>query len=130
MEKKSVGLIILLWSEIILSLRILLFTVPVMINRYSAGHLSVSNLEDQFIGLMSLTAGLYFFIGILSLAGNKLWKSAHLLAVVLILSFTLASARISGWTLGQQNAHFALPLLFSVIVNVFAGILGKAKKTA
>ena len=130
MGKKSVGLTILCWSEIIISLRVLLFSIPVIINKNSAGSFSLSNLEDQFIGILSLTAVLYFVVGIMSIAGNKLWKAAHLLAVVLVLSFTLASVKISGQALGPENAYFSLPLLFSVIVTVLTGILGRRKDAA
>lgn len=130
MDGKSVGLKILCWSEVIISLRVLLFSIPVMINKYSAGRFSLSHIEDQFIGLLSLTAVLYFFVGILSLAGNALWRAAHLLAVVLVLSFTLASVKISGQALAVENAYFSLPLLFSVIVTAMAGILSGTKKSA
>ena len=130
MGEKSVGLKILCWSEIIISLRVLLFSIPVMINKHSAGSFSLSNLEDQFIGILSLTAVLYFVVGIMSLSGNKLWKAAHLLAVVLVLFATLASARVSGRALGLDNAYFSLPLLFSVIVTVFTGILSGRKEAA
>ncbi len=130
MEKKSVGLTILCWSEIIISLRILLFSIPVMINKHSAGSLSLSNFEDQFIGILSLTAALYFLVGLMSITGNKFWKAAHLLAVVLVLSFTLASVKVSGRAIASENAYFSLPLLFSVIATVLTGILGRKKEAA
>lgn len=130
MEKKSVGLTILCWSEMIISLRVLLFSVPVMINKYSAGSMSLSNIEDQFIGILTLTAVLYFVVGLLSVTGNKFWSAAHLLAVVLVLLFTSASFKISGGTLTSKDAYFSLPLLFSVMVTTLAGILGRTKKTA
>ena len=130
MGKKSVGFKILCWSEIIISLRVLLFSIPVMINKYSAGSFSLSNLEDQFIGILSLTALLYFIVGVMSLSGNKLWQAAHLLVVVLVVFFTLASVKISGQSLTAENGYFALPLLFSVIATVFTGILNRRKKSA
>ncbi len=130
MGKKSVGFKILCWSEIIISLRVLLFSIPVMINKYSAGSFSLSNLEDQFIGILSLTALLYFIVGVMSLSGNKLWKAAYLLAVVPVVFFTLASVKISGQSLTAENGYFALPLLFSVIATVFTGILSGRKKSA
>ena len=113
MDKKSVGLKILFWSEVIVSLRILLFSLPVMINKNSAGTFSVDNLDDRFIALLSLTAILYFFVGVLSIVGNKFWKSAHYLAVVLVLLFTLATVKVTGQplTLGD-NGYYSLPLLF------------------
>ena len=72
---------------------------------------------------------LYCIVGVMAIMGNKLWQAAHLLAVVLVLSFTLASVKISGQALGSENAYFSLPLLFSVMVTVFAGILSRTKKT-
>lgn len=130
MEKKSVGLTILFWSEIIISLRVLLFSLPVMINKYSAGTLSLSNIGDQFIIILSLTAVLYFVAGILAVTGNVFWKAAHILAVVLVLGGTLASAKISGQALGAENKYFVLPLLFSVMLTVLTSIMGRAKKAA
>ena len=130
MEKKSVGLTILCWGEVIVSLRVLLFSIPVMINKYSAGSLSLSTIEDQFIVLLSLTAVLFFIVGVMSIAGNKLGKALHLLAVVLILLFTLASFKISGQKFGAENAYFSLPLLVSVVVTALTGILGGTKKVA
>ncbi len=128
MEKKSVGLRILCWGEIVVSLRVLLFSLPVMINKNSAGSFSLDNLDDRFIGLLTLTAVLYFFVGVLAITGNKLWKAVHYLAVVLVLLFTLATVKVSGQALAlESTGYYSLPLLFSVIITVLAGILGKKK---
>lgn len=130
MGEKSVGLKILCWSEVIISLRILLFSFPVMINKNSAGTFSMSNLDDRFMAILTLTAVLYFIVGILSISGNKLWKAAHYLAVVFIVLATLATVRVTGGPLTSTDSYYALPLLFSVIVTVLTGILGKTKKAA
>ena len=130
MEGKSVGLRILCWSEAIVSLRVLLFTIPVMINRNSSGAFSMSNLDDRFMAVLSLTAILYFLAGILAISGYKLWKAAHILAVVLVALATMATVKVAGAPLTSANAYYASPLLFAVIVTVLAGILGKTKKAA
>ncbi len=130
MEGKSVGLKILCWSEVVISLRVLLFSLPVMIQKNSAGSLSMSNLDDRFIGLLSLTAVLYLIAGVMAIAGNKLWKAAHVLAVVVVVGATLVMARGAGEPITSANAYFASPILFAVVLTVLTAILGGTKKEA
>ena len=128
MEGKSVGFKILCWSEVIISLRVLLFSIPVMINKNSAGSISLSNLDDRYMAILSLTAVLYFIAGVMAIAGNKLWKSAHILGVVFVTLATLATVKVAGQPLASITAYYVLPLLFAVIVTVLTGILGRIKK--
>ncbi len=130
MEGKSVGFKILCWSEVIISLRVLLFSMPVMINKNSAGSFSLSNLDDRYMAILTLTAILYFIAGVLAIAGNKLWRAAHVLAVVFVALAILATVKVAGQPLTPINAYYVLPLLFAVIVTVFTGILGRKKKAA
>ena len=130
MGEKSVGLKILCWSEMIISLRMLLFSVPVMINKNSAGTLSMANLDDRFTAVLSLTAVLYFIAGVMAIAGYKLWKAAHILAVVFVALATLATVKTTGGPLTSADSYYAMPLLFAVIVTVLTAILGRAKKAA
>ncbi len=130
MEGKSVGLRILCWCEMIVSLRVLLFTIPVMINKNSAGTFAMANLDDRFMVVLSLTAVVYFLAGVLAISGNKLWRAAHILAVVLVGLATIATVKVSGAALSSCNSYYALPLLFAVILTVLTAILGKTKKTA
>ena len=130
MSDKSVGFKILCWAEMIVSLRVLLFVIPVLINVQSAGSFSVSDPTNQFMIILTTTAVLYFFVGLLSLVGNRLWQAAHLMAVVLVFLVTAASVKISGQLWGGASAHYSAPLFFAVIVTVLAGILGKTKKVA
>ena len=130
MEGKSVGLRILCWSEVVVSLRVLLFAVPVMINKNSAGTFSMSNLDDRFMAVLSLTAVLYFLAGILAISGNKLWKASHLLAVVFVALATMTTVKVAGTALSSADSYYALPLLFAVILTSLTGILGRTKKTA
>jgi len=130
MEGKSVGLRILCWAETIISLRVLLFSVPVMINKNSAGTFSMANLDDRFMAVLSLTAILYCLAGIMAIAGSKLWKAAHIHGVVLVAAATLATVKVAGGPLNSSNAYYILPLLFAVILTVLTAILGRAKKAA
>ena len=129
MKGKSVGFKILCWSEAVISLRVLLFSLPVMINKNSAGNFSMLNLNDRFMTLLTLTAMLYFFVGVMAIAGNKLWKAAHILAVVFVALATLSTVKATGQPLTSGESYYVLPLLFAVIITVLTGILGRAKKT-
>ena len=129
MKERSVGFVILCFSEVIISLRVLLFTIPVMINKNSAGTFSMDVMDDRFIAILSLTAVLFVLAGILAIAKSKIWKAAHILAVVLVALATLATVKVSGQPLTSENGYYALPLLFAVIATVLTAILGRPKKT-
>jgi len=130
MNKKSVGLMILWWGEAIISVRVLLFSVPVMINKYSAKTFALSNPDDRFIVVITLTALLYFIVGVISVGGSKFAKTAHYLAVILVFALTAGSLSAFGQSLLSAEWHYITPLLFSVLITLLNIILGKAKKTA
>ena len=56
MNGKPVGLTILWWVEAIVSLRVMLFSAPVMINKYLAKSFTLSDLNDRLIAAMTVTA--------------------------------------------------------------------------
>jgi len=130
MKGKSVGLQILLWSEVIVSARVLLFSIPVIINKCLAQSFSLSSSDDRFIAVMTLTALLYFLVGIVSIAGYRFWKAIHYAAAILIILLTVCSLNMSGQTPAAPGLYYFSPLLFSVIVTVLAGILRGAKRAA
>ena len=130
MSKNPVGLIILWWSETIISLRVLLFSMPVMINKYSSGHFSLSNMDDRFMALLSLTALLYFVVGILSISGFKFRQGIHYAAVIVVLLLTVGSLYLSNQLVTKTDPYYFLPLLFSVVIIALAGILRKTKQSA
>ena len=64
MNKPSVGATILWWLETIVSIRVLLFTVPVMINRQMTAAQPGAGKEDGFILMITVAAALYLFTGL------------------------------------------------------------------
>jgi len=127
MGQRSVGLKILWWSEMIISIRVLLFTIPVMINKYSTQNFLLSKPEDRFIAVITLAALIYFFVGTLSVAGAKIWRTIHYLAVIIIVIVTLSALKMTSDLSATMGLYYFLPFLFSVIVTMFALILGRAK---
>ena len=96
MEGRSVGLKILWWAETILALRVLLFTIPVMINQYSQNNSLLSDPNGLFIVLLTVIAALYCVVGILSILGSRFWKAAHYLAVALTGAYLMAAHTMAG----------------------------------
>lgn len=128
MGGKSVGLKILWWSEVIVSARVLLFFIPVVINTYMAGTLSLSDPAGRFTAVTGLTALVYAAVGIVSLAGYRFWKTVHYLAVTFVFLATAAFFYWPGRAAAAAGAHYLLPLLFSVLMTMLAVGLGVPKQ--
>jgi hypothetical protein len=128
MNGKSVGLIILWWSEVIISVRVLLFSIPVMISKYSAKSLSLSDPDSLFMAMITVTALVYFAVGIISISGYRFWRAAHYMAAALIILLTAGALYTTAQPPAGAGAHYFLPLLFSVIFTVLAGVLGGMKR--
>lgn len=106
MAVKSLALQVLWWAEIVVGARALLFLAPVMISKWQIRSLSPSALEDWFLWVAMFASVLYFFIGIVSLLGHKLWRVFHGVAVVVVLLLTFGL-----WNISSQQ-QVSLPLSF------------------
>jgi len=99
MDRKSVGLKILFYVEAIIAIRVLLFSIPVMINKYLASSFLLSDLNDCFIAVMTVTALLYLIVGVVSIFGYRYWKTIHYLAAFFTLIITVATISASRFVL-------------------------------
>ena len=113
MVGRSVGLKILFWSETIISVRILLFTIPVMMNKIVAKSFHLSNGNDSFIALLSTTAVFYVFVGIASILGFRYLKAVHYLAAVVTLSLTVGSLNLLDQSSASAGVHYFYPVLMT-----------------
>lgn len=125
MNEKSVGLTIIWWSETIISLRVLLFTLPVMINGYLEKSFTLSDLNDRFIVLLSVTALLFCITGIVSILGTRHWKVAHYLSVVLTLMLTVGSLYAFDQSSATVSLNYFLPMIVATVFTAFSGFLGR-----
>ena len=130
MDKKSIGLKILFCAEEIIAIRVLLFSIPVMINKYLAGNFLLSDLKDCFIAVLTVVAFLYLIVGIVSIFGYRHWKVVHYVAAVFTLIITGGSLRIMDQPAVSAGLYYFSPILFSVVIAAFAGVLGRTKQAA
>ena len=128
MKGKAVGLVILWWSEVIMSLRVLLFTIPVIINKIIAENFVLSEHESRFIILLTLTALFYLLSGLTSIVGFKFWKWLHFAAAIFTGLLTLNALKGTDQT--AAGLYFYYPVVFSVIITGLAVILDKGKAPA
>jgi len=130
MNGKSIGLIILWWCEAIIAVRVLLFSVPVIINKSLAKSFLLSGLNDRFIVVITVTALLYFIVGVASIFGYRYWKAIHYLAAVFTLLLTVGSLSILGRPSDIVGLYYFFPIFVSTVFVCFAGFLGGAKQPA
>ena len=128
MNRKSVGLTILWWVEAIISIRVLLFSAPVMINKYLAKSFALSDLNDRFIAVMTGTALLYGVVGIISILGFKYWKTMHYLAMILTFALTTGSLYFFDQPSQTVDLNYFAPVVFAVILTALAGFLSASAK--
>ena len=122
MPQRSLAFIILGGIEIIVSLRVLLFCLPVLINNYRLHAFSANISADGFIFILTISSFLYLMVGIVCLFGRRLWKFLHYLAVFIIVILTLGLMKLIMGTPGAYSPVYFLPLIFSLVVLIFANI--------
>ena len=100
----------ILWGiEIVLSVRILLFVTPVLINKISSGSNTVPA-GEPFVGLLAIFSLIYLAIGLLSWWGHRYTQILHYAAFAVLLLLTLFLAKGAGVSL-----VLLLPVIFSAI---------------
>lgn len=119
MNKPSVGVTILLWMEAIVSARVLLFTIPVLINKQMIELPQDAGANDWFIVLLTVTAVLYLAVGLVSIIGNKLVHVIHFLAAGAVLVMTIGLVMQSSGSANGLNVGYFIP---SVVAIVFSGL--------
>jgi len=116
MKSRSIVLNIVLWAEIIVAARALMFTLPVLITKYSKGQIYNILLSDWVMFAVTIIAFFYFLTGIASVLQYKGWKVFHYVGLVLTVLLTVALVS-KATTLGAAVSFgFFLPLLISAVL--------------
>lgn len=129
MKNQSIGPQILAWAEVIVSVRVLLFTLPVLIDKKMSGATAMGA-NDWFMLLMTLSALLFVAIGLMSIVKQKPSAAFHIVAVVLIGGMTaMLMNRIATTNLISSPAYF-LPAVVAVIMTGLAFFVNKKVQSA
>jgi len=125
MNGKPVALMITWWVETIVSVRVLLFSIPVLISQCSSESFSLNDLNDRFIAVMTATAVLFFLAGIVSILGVRMWKAVHILALIGVLAVTFGLPATAAEAAPSAGANYFAPALLAAVFTVLSFILGK-----
>jgi hypothetical protein len=110
------------WAELVIALRVLLFTIPVFFNKFLDPTPPSASLDERFILILTFTAVYYFLTGLMSLMGLRFWRTLHFIAVLftLLLAVMAGSLNPPGPIPGAgMGMHFYYPFIFAVIIAVF-----------
>ena len=117
---KLLALKIFLGCEIIVALRLLLFEIPVLINKFlTSGDASLSSM-DTFLLLVAVIGICYLVAGIVSFLGNPSWRMLHYMVVIVTLALASGFYVLSS---GRQEAFvpcYALPIVVAAVTLVMA----------
>lgn len=112
--KRTVGLNIALWTELVLSLRTLMFTIPVLIIGKTQGDFSLSVSHDNFIVILTVIALIYFVVSFLSLTGFASYKILHIGAGIAVCALTF----IFSQKINPVAASYYLPAMWAGIFSL------------
>ena len=122
MQRRSIFLGILFWVEAVVSARILLFSVPVMINKGFAKSFAPNTVADCFILIITVVSLLYLFIGIASIGRYKFWRFLHYLAAGLVFALTVGVLTKAVDAHAAKNFFYYVPVVFSIGVAMLIGL--------
>lgn len=129
MKNRSVGLSLVLWCEVIISARVLLFTVPVLIGRGMSKTFSTDNSVDWFIISVTIIAVLYFCVGITAILRFSVWKLFHYVVAAIVCMLTVGIINVANALDGNLQGIYFLPLVFSAIMTVAIALPQKTAVT-
>jgi len=125
MQSRSIIIKILYWLEVIISARILLFTLPVLLNNLTKGHFSFSNPEDFFITTLTVLGVYYFCVGIVAILEKPAVRLLHILGLILIAGLTAVLLRnISVTSDAQFETYHFIPIFLSILFTLIVLVLG------
>jgi len=113
MPNQSLKFRILWYLETIVSARLLLFCIPVLMNKYIEKRFAAFNADDWFIIFLTIMALLYFMIGLASIIGYRSWKILHYLGAVL--SFCMTGGGDENDVINQDTPCFCSLFTFKCI---------------
>lgn len=118
MTKEPLGVRMLWWAEVIAGARVLLFFIPVTINRGMKKTFFSDDLADRLIVVAALTALLYLAAGIVSIGGRKWWKLFHYLAMIMVACLTAGFLNTPAGTYEPLPWGYFLPLICAIVMTV------------
>ncbi len=118
MGKQSLGIKVLIWTEVVVALRILLFIIPTMVNKFLVHRIGFE-VSDWFLFLLSMVSLFYLIVGVASLLGTPLWQIFHYVVTLVICCLTgIGLWKLSSLSL-PVNFYNYIPAICSIVISLF-----------
>ena len=123
MKKGPMSFQIMLWAEVVIATRILLFAIPVFLHKLTAPAAAYS-VEDWF--LLSLAIPSVFFVAaaVSALMKSRMWKFLHYVVVAVTAVTSVSLLMMVFRTQSPFQIYYLVPLAVAAMV---AGTLQKMK---
>ena len=122
-KNEYLALKILALSEAIISIRVLLFALPVSLSRLSMTNPPPVSGDDHFIYMLTIVSLLYFLAGVTLLLNFKLWKFFHYVAAAVVIILTAVLLKSSNT---PPAFLYYVPAVLAVASTVFISVTKKA----
>lgn len=122
MQSRSIVIKIFYWVEVILSARILLFTLPVLLNGTTAGTFSFEKPDDWLIITLTVLGIYYLVLGVMAILGRQGIRAGHVIGLILIVGLSAVLWKEVAQTEGAQfEAYDFIPVFLAILffVSVF-----------
>ncbi len=128
MGTQSLGMKVLFGLEIVVSLRILLFTIPVVISRWMQKIFSAGYVDDWMILVSTVIAFFYLVVGVSSMSGHRLWKIFHYMAAIVTAMLTFGFLNLIVSVHEAPTFFHMLPTVMALSIALVIAVSGQEKK--
>ena len=123
MKKGPMSYQIMLWAEVVIAARILLFAIPVFLHKLMAPAAALS-IDDWFLLSLGIPSVFFVVAAVSALMGSKMWKILHFVVVGITAVMSVALLMMVFRTQSPFQVYYLIPLAVAALV---AGALLKMK---
>lgn len=120
MKRNSLGLKIFLFCELVVACRILLFEIPMFLDKFFVSKAANLSDQDRFMATVVFVSVFYLVAAVAALRGHRFWPQLHYLVTALTVFLTFALYWALHSSGHQFQSFYYLPLIYSALA---AGIV-------
>ena len=128
MERKLIALKIFLWAEVIMAARVLLFSIPVLLNKTMLASFSAADMRDWLLLVITFTAVFHLMAGLTAVMRQRFWLFSHYLACVLVIALTVGLSSELAFLKKSTDVFYFYPAVTSMGIVLLVTFMNKLVK--
>jgi hypothetical protein len=124
-QSKRIVWIVLQWVEVVIALRILLFTLPVWISKFTSEGFGGLRIGERFLFLLTIAALCHFLAGLSALLKLKISQLLHFVSLGVVIFLTAGFTKLVSVTGAMFYSSYVLPACVSLLFVFSLTILHK-----